>query len=197
MKRIALKFVPHLCILCLLVFTVACGDSKTSGSSTSTAESSNSVGSTTSGLSSSTDVTDNGEVKFTLDGAQWVSGPPGHPDMNFEEEAITDGNTMVRIEAFAGDGSYFALTVFSASGVGVGTYPITGQGMSGFYKKDFEAGDGYVTTGMTDNPGAVTISRLTADEVEGTFQFAIRSAGDPEKISQITNGSFNVRFTKI
>ncbi len=194
MKRIALKFAPHFCILSLLVFTVACGDNRSSGGS---GGSGSSTGSTSSSLSSTSNATDNGEVKFTLDGAQWVSGPPGHPEMNFEEEAITDGNRSVRIEAFAADGSYFALTVFSTAGVGVGTYPITGQGMSGFYKKDFEAGDGYVTRGMNDNPGSVTISRLTADEVEGTFQFAIRSAGDPEKISQITNGSFNLRFTKI
>lgn len=140
-------------------------------------------------------VQDNGVVRFNLDGTSWVSAPPGHPEMKFEEEAITDGNTMVRIEAFAADGSHLALTVYSASGVKPGTYPITDQGMSGFYKKDFAKGDGFVTNGMANNPGAITIAELTTEKVAGTFAFAIRSAGDPEDIRQVTDGSFDLTFT--
>ncbi len=180
MKRSTKYFAPFFLVLFTIIIATACGGRTSSSSS-----------------SGSSDLADNGEVKFTLDGAQWVSGPPGHPEMKFEEEAITDGKTMVRIEGFAADGSHIALTVFDTSGVDVGTYPITGQGMSGFYKKDFLEGDGYVTNGMDDNPGSITITKLTDNEVEGTFQFAIRSAGDAEKISQITNGSFNLSFTKI
>lgn len=144
---------------------------------------------------SSAGVQDNGVVRFRLDGADWVSAPPGHPEMKFEEEAITDGNTMVRIEAFAADGSHLALTIYSASGVKPGTYAITDQGMSGFYKKDFAEGGGFVTNGMADNPGSITISELTAESVTGTFAFAIRSAGDPEDIRQVTDGSFDLTFT--
>jgi hypothetical protein len=163
------------------------------GSSSETAE----VSESTESLTVVADPDDNGEVRFTLDGAQWVSGPPGHPDMNFEEEAITDDNTMVRIEALSADGSYISLTVYSESGVGVGTYSITDQGMRGFYKPDFKEGDAFLTSGMEDNPGTITISRLTHDEVEGSFQFAMRNSGDPEDIKQVTNGSFSLRFTRI
>ena len=140
-------------------------------------------------------VQDNGVVRFSLDGKDWVSGPPGHPEMKFEEEAITDGNTMVRIEAFAADGSHLALTIYGISGIKPGTYPITEPGMSGFYKQDFAEGDGFVTNGMVDNAGSITISELTAEKVVGTFAFAIRSAGDPEDIKQVTNGSFDLTFT--
>ena len=168
------------------------------GSSADTAEETTEVSESSTPLTSSSgDPTDNGEVRFALDGAQWVSGPPGHPHMNFEEEAITDDQKMVRIEALAADGSYIALTVYNESGVGAGTYPITNQGMLGFYKPDFNEGESFQTGGMDGNPGSITISRMTHDEVEGTFQFAMRSSGDPENIKQVTAGSFNMRFTRI
>lgn len=139
---------------------------------------------------------DNGVVQCQIDGADWISGPPGHPELEFEEEAITDGRTMVRIEAFAADGSHLALTIFNTSGIGPGTYAITDMGMSGFYKKDFVEGDGYVTNGMKDNPGFITITEMTTDKVAGTFAFALRNAGDPDEIKQVTGGSFDVKFTK-
>ena len=139
--------------------------------------------------------TDNGVVKFKLDGLEWISGPPGHPELEFEEEAITDGNTMVRIEAFAADGSHLALTVYKASGIGTGTYPITEAGMSGFVKKYFKEGYEFLTSGMKDNPGYITINSMTREKVTGTFSFALRNAGDPEDIRQATGGSFDVKFT--
>ncbi|MEZ5041944.1 MAG: hypothetical protein R2828_18755 [Saprospiraceae bacterium] len=139
---------------------------------------------------------DNGVVQFKLDGADWISGPPGHPELKFEEEAITDGNTLVRIEAFAADGSYLALTIYTTSQIGPGTYPITDVGMQGFFKADFNEGGGYLTNGMKDNPGFITITDMTAEKVVGTFAFAIRNAGDPDDIRQVTAGSFDLQFTK-
>lgn len=144
----------------------------------------------------SSGVQDNGVVRFSLDGADWVSAPPGHPEMKFEEEAITDGNTMVRVEAFAADGSHLALTIYSAAGVKPGTYPISDPGMSGFYEKGFAEGDGFVTNGMPSNPGSITITELSTERVAGTFAFAIRSAGDLEDIRQITDGTFDLKFTE-
>ena len=67
--------------------------------------------------------------------------------------------------------------------------------MRGFFKDDFKAGGGYLTNGMNDNPGSITITSMTADKVAGTFTFAMRSSGDPEDIRQVTEGSFDVRFT--
>ncbi len=131
-----------------------------------------------------------------IDGADWVSAPPGHPERGYEEEAITDGATMVRIEAFAANGSYLTLTVYSESGISPGTYPITGTAMQGFYKYDFSGDDSYLTNGMADNPGSITITSLSDDKVTGTFSFAMRSAGDPEDIRQVTGGSFDVAFSK-
>ena len=60
------------------------------------------LGCSGSSANSTTGSPDNGEVKFKLDGVDWISGPPGHPELKFEEEAITDGSTLVRIEAFCG-----------------------------------------------------------------------------------------------
>jgi hypothetical protein len=190
MKKATVTTRSILLLVTLVLVSLGCRE----GGSTETTEE---VSESTASLSDSGDPDDNGEVRFTLDGAQWVSGPPGHPEMNFEEEAITDDNTMVRIEALAADGSYIALTVYSESGVGVGTYPIMDQGMRGFYKPVFKEGEAFLTSGMASNPGSITISRLTRDEVEGTFQFAMRSSGDPENIKQVTNGSFSLRFTRI
>ena len=154
-----------------------------------------SCGPSTSNTSSSSGLQDNGVVRFKMDGVDWISGPPGHPEMKFEEEAITDGNTMVRVEAFAADGSHLALTVYSITGISPGTYPITDPGMSGFFKKDFKEGDGFVTNGMADNPGSITITELTTEKVTGTFAFAIRNAGDPDDIRQVTDGNFDLKFT--
>ena len=139
---------------------------------------------------------DNGVVKFKMDGVDWISGPPGHPELKYEEEAITDGNTMVRVEAFAANGSHLAFTVYQAAGIGPGTYAITDPGMSGFFKDDFKEGGGYSTSGMQGNPGVITISTLTADKVSGTFNFQMRNAGDPEEIRAVTAGSFDLKFSK-
>lgn len=185
-----------LSMLLLTIVSLGCKDAK----STDTADSTDLITEITEAsteLSSSSDPEDNGEVRFMLDGVEWVSGPPGHPEMNFEEEAITDDKTMVRIEAYSTDGSNFALTIFKQAGIGVGTYPITDPGMRGFYATNNAEGDTYLTNGMDSNPGSVTISSLTEAGVEGTFQFALRSSGDPEDIRQLTNGTFKLRFTRI
>ena len=141
-------------------------------------------------------ITDNGVVQCKVNGVDWISGPPGHPDLGFEEEAITDGKTLVRIEAFAANGSFLAITVYRADGIGPGTYAITEAGMQGFFQDDFQAGGGYLTNGMKDNPGSVTITTMTEDKVVGIFAFAIRSAGNPDDIRQITEGRFDLKFTK-
>ena len=130
-----------------------------------------------------------------MDGVDWISGPPGHPELKYEEEATTDGNTVVRIEAFAENGSHFALTIYKTSDIGPGIYPINDTGMSGFFKDDFNEGGGYLTSGMKDNPGQITITSMTENKVVGTFTFPIRNSGDPEDIRQITEGSFDLRFT--
>lgn len=153
------------------------------------------VGSTLVTVSCNSGSIDNGVVKFKMDGADWISAPPGHPDLKYEEEAITDGNSMVRIEAFAADGSHIALTVFNEAGISAGTYPITDTGNTGFYKDDFTAGGGYLTNGIPDNPGSITITSLTDEAVSGTFSFTIRSSGDPEDLRKITEGSFDVKFS--
>ena len=166
----------------LIVLVVGCGGpSSTPAGGSSTTSTSSSI--------------DNGVVKFKLDGADWISDSPGHPELKYEEEATTDGNTVVRIEAFAEDGSYLALTIYKTSGIGPGTFPITDTGMSAFYKKDFNEGGGYVTSGMKDNPGSITITSMTKEKVVGTFNFAIRSSGDPEDVRQVTAGSFDLNFT--
>ncbi|MDC8004563.1 hypothetical protein POV27_10930 [Aureisphaera galaxeae] len=140
--------------------------------------------------------TDKGVVQFTMDGVDWISAPPGHPDSKLEEEAITDGNTLVRIQAFGADGSHLALEIFQAAGnLGPGTYPITQAGMRGFYKKDFRGGGGYLTNGMPDNPGSITITELTDDHVAGTFSFRLRNSANPEDIREVTKGSFDVMFS--
>ena len=91
-------------MLFLTIVSFGCKDATT----TATAESTDLITEATESstkLSSTSDPKDNGEVRFILDGVEWVSGPPGHPEMNFEEEAITDDKTMVRIEAYSADGS--------------------------------------------------------------------------------------------
>jgi len=118
-----------------------------------------------------------------------------HPELKYEEEATTDGETVVRIEAFAADGSHLALTIYTTSGIGPGSYPITDNGMSGFFKGNFNEGGRYVTNGMKDNPGLVTISSMTDKKVAGKFSFPMRNAGDPEDIRQVTAGSFDLHFT--
>ena len=50
-------------------------------------------------------------------------------------------------------------------------------------------------SGMKDNPGVITITNLTKEKVTGTFTFPMRNSGDPEDIRQITEGSFDLRFT--
>ena len=157
-------------------------------------------GSTTGGSGGGTTTTtsdpiDNGVVKFKLDGADWISAPPGHPEMKFEEEAITDGRTLVKIEALAADLTYFTLTVFNEAGVTPGTYPITNQGMQGFYTEEINAGKAYLTSGMESNPGSVTITTLTEEKVVGTFNFPMRNSADPEDIKDVTEGSFDIKFS--
>ena len=159
---------------CLAIFILGC-----SGTSSNSAKASN----------------DTGTVKFKIDGIDWVSAPPGHPARNYEEEAITVGKTMVRIEAFSSNGSYLALTIFSAEGISPGTYPIIEPGMSGIYKDDFNKGESYLTSGMIDNSGVVTITGLTDKQVSGNFNFSIRNSVDPEDIRKITDGSFDLPFT--
>lgn len=139
---------------------------------------------------------DNGQVNFKINGKEWQSGPPGHPELGYEEEAITDLTTMVRIEAFASDGSHFALTIYQTSDIGPGTYPITGTGMSAIYEDAFGGPDVWLTAGMPINAGSITISSMTNEKVAGTFNFKLRNAGDPDDILQITDGRFDVRVTE-
>ncbi len=174
------KSIPAVFISLLFLALLNCGASPGTGNSTNP---------------NSSDLIDNGIIQFQFDGANWQSGPPGHPEMNFEEEAITDGSTMVRIEGYADDQSNFALTIYQATGIGTGTYPITDQGMLGFLKFKDQGGINYVTNGMPDNPGSVTITEFTAEKVVGSFQFRMRSAGNPDDIKEVTAGSFDLRFT--
>ncbi|MEL6658874.1 MAG: hypothetical protein AAFY48_18735 [Bacteroidota bacterium] len=175
-----LRLLPVFLSCIVLALIISCGASpSTTGGSGSTAG----------------NAQDNGVVQFQFAGADWVSGPPGHPEMNFEEEAITDGASLVRIEAYAADGSHLALTIFNDTGVGVGTFPITDPGMRGFLQFKEEGGISYLTNGMPDNPGSITITELTSEKVVGTFNFRMRSAGDPEDIKEATAGSFDVQFT--
>ncbi len=141
------------------------------------------------------DSNDHGLVTFKIDGKEWRSGPPGHPDLGYEEEATTDNSTMVRIEAFASDGSYIALTIYQTSDIGPGTYPITGTGMSAMYKESFSGTDSWLTAGLPNNTGSITISTMTDESVAGTFHFTIRNAGDPNDIRQITDGTFDLAFS--
>lgn len=138
---------------------------------------------------------DNGQVTFKINGKAWQSSAPGHPELGYEEEAITDNNTMVRVEAFAADGSHFALTVYQTSDIGPGTYPITGTGMSAIYEKAFGGPEVWLTAGMPNNAGSITISSMTDERVTGTFNFDLRNAGDPEDILQITEGRFDVKVS--
>lgn len=137
-----------------------------------------------------------GYVKFKLDGDTWESGAPGHPDNRWEEEAITDGDKMVKVEAYAGNGSSMAIQVFVETGVEPGTYPINSENMRGFYTSELPYGPKFLTSQHLENPGSITISALDADHVKGSFAFPMRSAGDPNLIKQVTEGSFDVRFTR-
>ena len=67
--------------------------------------------------------------------------------------------------------------------------------MRGFLQFEERGGISYLTNGMPDNPGSITITELTSEKVVGTFNFRMRSAGDPEDIKEATSGSFDVRFT--
>ncbi len=143
-----------------------------------------------------TNSSNNGVVKFKMDGVDWVSGPPGHPELKFEEEATTDGKKVVRIEAFGPNGSHMALTVYDADGIRTGiSYPVPDQGNTGFYKDDFQGPNSYLTVGVKDNTGKIKITSLSKEKVVGTFEFLMRNAGDPEDIRSITAGEFDVRFT--
>ena len=146
-----------------------------------------------SGSSNNSSLSD-GEVSFKLNGTEWVSSGE-HPEASFAVDAITDKSTMVRVEAFAKDGSFFAITIYKESGVTTGTYPITDQGMSGFFKYVSEDGDGYVSNGMESNPGSITISSLTEEKVTGTFEFKLRNAANPDEVLDIIEGSFEVSFS--
>lgn len=140
---------------------------------------------------------DNGQVTFKINGKVWESSAPGHPELGYEEEAITDNNTVVRVEAFAADGSHFALTVYQTSDIGPGTYPITGTGMSAIYEKVFGGPEVWLTSGMPNNAGSITISSMTDERVTGTFNFDLRNAGDPEDVLQITEGRFDVKVSAL
>ena len=148
-----------------------------------------------SGSSSGSTSTSSGFVKFKLNGSDWESSD-ANPDNKFDVDAITDHSTLVRVEAFAKDGSYFTLNVHQTSGISTGTYPITDQGMSGFFKYVPTDGDGYVSNGMPDNPGSITISTLTEEKVAGTFYFRLRNAANPDEIIEITEGEFDVEFAE-
>ena len=118
-----------------------------------------------------------------------------HPELKYDEEVTTDGETGVRIEAFAADGSHLALTIYTTFGIGPDSYPIKDNGMSGFFKDDFNEGGGYLTNGMKDKPGLATITSMTDNKVAGKFNFPMRNAGDTEDIRQVPAGSFDLRFT--
>lgn len=171
---------PHFSpALIIFIFILSLGCSSGSGSGSSNA----STGSPSQGF-----------VTFKLDGIPWESSAD-HPDNKFDVEAITDHSTMVRIEAFAKDGSYLALSVFKqGGGISTGTYPITDTGMSGFFQYDPEAGGGFLTNGLPDNPGIITITSLTDEKVTGTFQFTMRDAGDPDQLKYVSEGNFDVTF---
>ena len=144
---------------------------------------------------SNSESADNGVVQFKIDGKDWISGPANHPDLRYEEEATTDGRTVVRIDAFAPDGSTFSNTIYNDAGIGPGSYPISNLGMSAFFQEDASEGDGYLTNGLTDNPGSITITEMTGEKVTGVFNFSMRHAGNPTDIRHVTDGSFDLKFT--
>jgi len=112
-----------------------------------------------------------------------------------EVEAITDGKSVVRIEAFGKNSSHFSITVHNTNGVKTGTYSINNPGTSAFYKDDFKGPDAYLTNALKDNMGNVTITTLTQEKVVGTFEFSIRNAGNPDDKRVVSNGSFNLKFS--
>jgi len=103
---------------------------------------------------------------------------------------------MIRIEAFAADGSYFALTVYNSAGIGPGTYSIESPGMSAIYGEKYRDGLKYLTSGMRSNPGTISIESLTDEKVKGSFEFKVRSSVDPEDIKVVSAGRFDVEFTR-
>lgn len=138
---------------------------------------------------------DKGSLSFSLDGVAWKNDGE-HPDMGLNADAITDNRTMVRIEAFAADGSYFALTVYNSAGIGVGSYSIESPGMSAIYGEKYRDGLKYLTSGMKSNPGTISIESLTDEKVKGSFEFKLRSSVDPEDIKVVSGGEFDVEFTR-
>lgn len=168
---------PTILFLSLLLLVIGCGAS--------------SGGSETDSSSEESRVTGKGSVQFKLDGADWISSAE-HPDNRFDVAALTDHETMVRVEAFAANGSYITLNVYKESGISTGTYPITDPGMRGFFKYNINGGGGFLTNGMPDNPGEITITSLTREKVTGTFQFQLRDSGDPNKLLKVTEGRFDV-----
>jgi len=138
---------------------------------------------------------DKGSFSFSLDGLAWKNDGE-HPDSGLNADAITDNRTMIRIEAFAADGSYFALTVYNSAGIGPGTYSIESPGMSAIYGEKYRDGLKYLTSGMRSNPGTISIESLTDEKVKGSFEFKVRSSVDPEDIKVVSAGRFDVEFTR-
>lgn len=138
---------------------------------------------------------DKGSLKFNLDGAAWKNDGE-HPDSGLNADAITDNRTMVRIEAFAADSSYFALTIYNSAGIGPGSYSIEAAGMSAIYGEKYREGLKYLTSGMKSNPGTISIESLTDEKVKGSFEFKLRSSVDPEDIKIVSGGEFEVAFTR-
>ena len=53
----------------------------------------------------------------------------------------------------------------------------------------------YLSSGMRDNPGTLTIEKFTQEGARGTFNSQIRSSVDPDDIIEIADGKFDVTFT--
>ncbi|MDH3651665.1 MAG: hypothetical protein OEQ53_18420 [Saprospiraceae bacterium] len=137
-----------------------------------------------------------GTVQLQLNGTSWKSSPNNsHRELGVE--AISDGATTIVIEAFATDGSYITITIGREAGLSPGsTYTVQEQSLQLAYEKNHgQNGTMYLSSGMRDNPGTLTIEKFTQEGARGTFNSQIRSSVDPDDIIEIADGKFDVTFT--
>lgn len=135
---------------------------------------------------------DKGTVKFLLDGVAWTNdGQNPHNGLNVD--AITDHNTVVQFKAHAANGTYLDITVYNVDGIGPGTYALEKTNQAAYQS---ETADKliYLTAGMTENPGTITIESLTESRVKGRFAFKMRSSVDAGDIKVVSEGVFDVEF---
>ena len=125
------------------------------------------------------DVTPTPNMSWTVDGTNEKANIITHS---------TGGNTLF-LNGYAGDTatSYHYVSIWLPKTVAVGTYSLATNAAGAYSTIANRTGTTYI--GRT---GSITVTSLTATNIEGTFAFAETPISPQSVIKTITNGTFNV-----